>query len=160
MGTGCPQPDTDLESMGKLKPSLHAVFDRVETLTGRVLVGLVGSLVVFFLAMSCQAAQIENEFLEVEKTARDSQSLPRKVLKNESRLLPVPIPISNPTVGAGLAVAGIYLHPQEQEDTTGSTTTSGVLGMYTNTESWAVGGFHDGYYRDDRIRFRAAGGVR
>jgi len=26
--------------------------------------------------------------------------------------------------------------------------------MYTNTQSWAVGAIHDGFYRDDHIRFR------
>jgi hypothetical protein len=66
----------------------------------------------------------------------------------------VPIPISNPTIGTGLAVSLLYLHPQKTGDNTGRTTTSGLLGMYTSTDSWATGVFHEGFYWNDRLRLR------
>jgi len=58
------------------------------------------------------------------------------------------------TVGTGLAFALMYMHPQDTKTQNTPTTTTSVAGMYTNTDSWAAGGLHDGYYRNDRIRFR------
>lgn len=67
----------------------------------------------------------------------------------------VPIPVSNPTIGTGLALSGIYLHAQEEEKADAPSTTTGLVGLYTSTQSWGFGAFHDGYYLQDRIRVRA-----
>ena len=82
---------------------------------------LIGCVMISFSAMPCFASQFVDEIEAVETDAKESQSLPGKVipLKTDSRFLPVPIPISNPTVGTGLAVAGIYLHPKREGGTTG-----------------------------------------
>lgn len=76
------------------------------------------------------------------------------------QFLAVPIPVSNPTVGSGLQVALLYLHgedPDASEDTPNGTT--GLGGMYTDTESSLFGLFHDDYLFDDKLRLRGGLGV-
>ena len=109
------------------------------------------------------ASEFGDGLEQIERDAKESQSIPEKsavgkVLKKDSRFLPVPIPISNPTIGTGLAIAGIYLHSRKEGNPEGPVTTSGVAGLYTDSDSWAVAGFHDGFYRNDRVRFRALAG--
>jgi hypothetical protein len=84
-----------------------------------------------------------NEDGVYEKTQKDIDVKP----KSKGKWLPVPIPISNPTVGSGLQVALLYLHPQTSDDPAVSNSTSGIGAMYTNTDSWFAGGFHDGTSR-------------
>ena len=58
------------------------------------------------------------------------------------------------SVGTGLGGGLVYMHPASGEETDAPTTMTGAIGMYTDSKRWAAGGFHDGYYLDDRIRFR------
>ena len=96
----------------------------------------------------------ENQIAEIQSDTTSFQSLSKKIIKEEPRLVPVGIPVSNPTIGQGLAAAILYMHPQSSKESDAPTSTTGTFGMYTNTQSWAAGAFHDGYYLDDRIRFR------
>lgn len=73
--------------------------------------------------------------------------------------LPVPIPVANPTVGTGLVGALLYLHPKTSSDPEAPSDMSGVGALYTDTESWFVGLFHNGYWLNDRLRFEGAGGT-
>jgi len=99
---------------------------------------------------------IDSQLDGLRTDVENSRPSSRKVLGNDSRLVPIPLPISNPTIGTGLAAGLVYMHPQDSEKPDAPTTTSGVMGMYTNTNSWAAGALHDGYYLDDQIRFRFA----
>lgn len=104
------------------------------------------------LGETCHGAEIDEK---IEELTTDSKEV-GKSFKREPRVVVVPIPISNPSIGTGLAVTALYLHPQKKEGTEVPTTTSGVVGLYTDSESWLAGIFHDGFYRDDRYRVRAA----
>ena len=106
----------------------------------------------------CISAELVDEIHGVRKDSEGSQGLPRKLLKTDARFVPVPIPISNPTIGSGLAAALLYLHSKDHSDPKQPTSTTGLLGMVTNTDSWAVGAFHDGFYLQDKARLRAAAG--
>lgn len=112
----------------------------------RVLVLLFSML--WWTGAECYASEITKE---VRIITRDSQESINAV-KKEKRFVAVPIPISDPTVGTGLAVAGLYLHPQKEKDTISPTSISGVFGMYTETDSWMAGIFHNGFYMEDRYR--------
>jgi len=101
-------------------------------------------------------ASIEDDVIRQADQARDIKAL---AVKPQGTWLPVPIPVSNPTIGTGLQAAILYLHPKKSEDSTVPNATSGIMGMYTDTESWFVGGFHDGNWREDRYRFRILGGA-
>ncbi len=72
--------------------------------------------------------------------------------------LTVPIPISNPTVGSGLQFGLIYLHaPDSNKDKPNST--SGIAGMWTDSDSHFLGVFHDDNFLNDRFRLNSFAGV-
>ncbi len=73
------------------------------------------------------------------------------VYESKGQWVPVPIPVSNPTVGTGLQAVLMYLHPKHAESTHNSTT--GLVGMYTDTDSWFTSIFHDGSSVNDTIRY-------
>lgn len=82
--------------------------------------------------------------------------------ENEPRgeWLPVPIPMSNPTLGSGLQGVLLYLHPEKPgDDPETPTATSGLAGMYTDSDSKAVGIFHDNYFANDKYRLKLMAGV-
>ncbi len=111
-------------------------------------------LVLLFLSTTVFAGELENKIEEIQFNTTSTRSVSKKIIKKESRLVPVAIPISNPTIGQGLAAAILYMHPQSSQESDAPTSMTGAFGMYTDTQSWAAGAFHDGYYLDDRIRFR------
>jgi len=47
----------------------------------------------------------------------------------------------------------MYLHPKRLEDSRSPNATSGLAGMYTDTNSWLAGIFHDNYWAEDKYRF-------
>lgn len=75
-----------------------------------------------------------------------------KLRREGHRFVPVPVPISNPTTGSGLAVGLLYMWPQEEDEADIPTSISGVGGLYTSTDSWAAAIFHQGFYAGDRFR--------
>ena len=70
----------------------------------------------------------------------------------------VPIPIANPTIGNGLQLAALYLHPKQPglENAPGST--SGLVALRTDKGAQVLGGFHDGSYDNDRYRLNVFAG--
>jgi len=74
------------------------------------------------------------------------------VMPSIGNFVAVPVPISNPTLGTGLQVVLLYLHPQ-RNDSQSINATSGLLGLYTNSESWVAGIFHDDYWAGDTYHF-------
>jgi len=105
-------------------------------------------LVVFLSAIRSHAAQEDNIEEEVKNAQEASAAAPRK-----GNWVPVPIPVSNPTIGSGLQAVLMYLHPKKRGEESSHNATSGLLGMYTNTDSWFTGIFHDDYWANDRYRF-------
>jgi hypothetical protein len=74
--------------------------------------------------------------------------------------LAVPIPTSNPTIGTGLIGVTAYFWPQDakQADVQPPSVT-GLVAMYTDTESWALGIGHNAYWDEDRWRLSAGLGT-
>lgn len=110
------------------------------------------SVLLLTLISPCLASEVStqiNNELEKTKTTRGKKF-------NKGSLLAVPIPISNPTVGSGLQAAVLYLHPSKHDSPDSPNATSGLGGMYTNSDSWVAGIFHDNYLLDDRLRIRGA----
>lgn len=73
-------------------------------------------------------------------------------VSRKGNIVPVPIPVSNPTLGTGLQAALLYMHPEDETAPEAPNATSGLAGMYTNTESWFAGAFHDGSLLNDKIQ--------
>ena len=71
--------------------------------------------------------------------------------------IPVVSIITEPAVGPGASLGLMFLH-RSQEDLgqpmESPPGVSGLMGAYTTNDTWAVGGGHAGYWRDDRIRYR------
>lgn len=78
-----------------------------------------------------------------------------KAATDTGKWLPVPIPVSNPTVGSGLTLGLLYLHPKKEDALQAKAATSGIGAMYTDSESWFTGAFHDDNWFDDRLRLTA-----
>jgi hypothetical protein len=64
-----------------------------------------------------------------------------------------PIPISNPTVGSGLALGAMLLY---ELDETSRSSYTGFGGGYTDSDSWAVGGISKAYRQGDRYALSVA----
>ncbi len=69
-----------------------------------------------------------------------------------------PVPVSNPTLGSGLAGGAGYIYRVDPADDVSPPTMTGVGGMYTSNESWALAGMHDMKWKRDRFRLNAMGG--
>ncbi len=69
-----------------------------------------------------------------------------------------PVPISNPTLGSGLAGGAGYIYRFDPADDVSPPTITGVGGMFTSNKSWALAGMHDMAWRQDRFRLRSIGG--
>ena len=61
----------------------------------------------------------------------------------------MPIPIVNPTIGNGLGVAAMLLYKVHESAPTSNTTAGGI---YTDTDSWAVGIHQTTYLKEDKYR--------
>lgn len=78
---------------------------------------------------------------------------PEKKKKKYSFVV-APIPIVNPTIGNGLAVAALMLY---KIDPKSPVSTTAVAAGYTDTDSWGVGLMQDAKFAEDR--WRVLGGV-
>jgi outer membrane protein assembly factor BamA len=67
----------------------------------------------------------------------------------------MPIPVSNPAIGNGLAVAALMIFTPSGSP---RPWTTGAGGVYTDTKSWGVAAFQKAYIDDDRFRVTAGGG--
>jgi len=68
----------------------------------------------------------------------------------------MPIPISNPELGNGLAVAAMALYTPGHSK---RPWTTGLGGFYSDTKSWAVAAFQKAYIDDDKYRVTAGVGT-
>jgi outer membrane protein assembly factor BamA len=80
---------------------------------------------------------------------------PQETKERRADFVIMPIPVSNPTIGSGLALATMFLYDVGENAPT-SNTTLGAL--YTDSKSWGLGFSQKTYLRDDKFRLNAAGG--
>lgn len=80
---------------------------------------------------------------------------PEQAEKSGNDYVIMPIPLSNPTVGSGLALAVMFLYDVGENAPTSNTTFGAV---YTDTESWGVGFGQKTYFSNDNYRLNAVGG--
>lgn len=79
--------------------------------------------------------------------------------RDYSGFLPVIMPITEPAVGFGAVGAGVFLMPKKGPD--GEILPPDVLGVgggLTENGTWVAGGMYNGYWFDDKIRFKFQGG--
>lgn len=98
---------------------------------------------------------------EKKSMFRDSTDMAFDVsdfLLSKTGLLPVPMLITEPAVGYGGVVALVYFH-DSYENKSGPPSVSGAIGGGTQNGTWMAGGFHAGFWKEDRIRYVGAAGL-
>lgn len=76
-------------------------------------------------------------------------------LINKKGILLVPSLITEPAVGYGATLAGVFFHSSYTEKN-GPPSMTGVFGALTQNGTWGAGVFHVGYWKQDRIRYMGA----
>lgn len=114
-----------------------------------------------------QAGLMDN-FIDPEDGWFDASSW---LLDNPYGFLPVPVIVTEPAVGVGGGLAVAFFHETEEEKAARRKRASGgsgefmppsvsvAVGLYTESDSWVVGGGHIGHWKDDSIRYTGLGGV-
>ncbi|MES1263143.1 MAG: hypothetical protein ABUL69_02225, partial [Peristeroidobacter soli] len=76
--------------------------------------------------------------------------------KKKYSFVVAPIPIVNPTIGNGLAIAALMLY---KIDPKSPVSTTAIAAGYTDTGSWGVGVMQDAKFAEDRWRVMGAAAV-
>ena len=122
----------------------------------------------FILLLACPillADSFFDKFIDPEDGMVDGSEF---VLDYPYGVLPVPIFITDPAIGNGFGVAGVYFHDPDpawegkMHDETGRQRPSSVTALAagaTDNESSFLGGIHLGHYKQDTIRYESVVGV-
>lgn len=97
-----------------------------------------------------EAPAIPAELPDVPETAGPTQR------PHDFSFIALPIPVSDPAIGTGLAVAAGLLYKAGGSERPWVT---GAAGLYTDNGSWAAALVQKAYIADDRFRVGAVGGV-
>ena len=89
-----------------------------------------------------------------EERFDEARASPTPVTRQGNWII-VPIPVANPTVGNGLQLAALYLHPKQPGEESSPGGTSGLVTMATDSGARLYGAFHDSSFADDRFRLNA-----
>lgn len=123
------------------------IFLRYQTPTMRTILVKLLILATFPWTIYCQIdKEIPKDSLQVLY-----DSIPQNQ-KKKTNLLPIAIPITEPAVGIGLVVSGLYFVPKK--DTTETEDLAVLAAGYTSNKSWLIGGQYQGYWKHDQIRYK------
>ena len=89
-----------------------------------------------------------------EERFDEARASPTPVTRQGNWII-VPIPVANPTIGNGLQLAALYLHPKQPGEESSPGGTSGLVTMATDSGARLYGAFHDSSFADDRFRLNA-----
>jgi len=105
------------------------------------------------LGGSCGLAIAQAE-QNAEERFDEARASPTPVTRQGNWII-VPIPVANPTIGNGLQLAALYLHPKQAGEESSPGGTSGLVTMATDSGARLYGAFHDSSFADDRFRLNA-----
>jgi hypothetical protein len=122
-------------------------------------------IIATLLLANALPATAEEQADDLDQPAPDAKD-------NSARFLPLPIIITEPAIGEGLAAALIYFHAEPKGDVPALAsaqtlnrsdrqqapppTATGLFAAYTNNDTRAIGIGHSRTFRDDRYRLIAA----
>ena len=117
----------------------------------------VGATIFFFgFFIFEESWAVEQEAESADREVRALREAVREVIKiappaeeSKTDFVIMPIPIANPTIGAGLGAAAMFLYPVDSRSPVSSTT---VGGFYTNNDSWAAGVNQKTFLAGDQFR--------
>ncbi len=90
---------------------------------------------------------------QIEDVTRPVSGIASDSLKTE--LVVMPIPVSNPTIGTGLAIAAMVLYRLDEQSPSSSSTFGGA---YTSSGTWGGGLSQKTFFNQDRHRFNLTAG--
>lgn len=94
---------------------------------------------------------------EPETAAEELNTSSEQVAKATDRdVVIMPIPVSNPSIGSGLALTAMAIY---RPGGRAAPWTTGAGAMYADSQSWAVGVFQKANLADDRFRLTASAGT-
>jgi hypothetical protein len=122
----------------------------------RIKKNLTGLILLFSLSLTSSNVQAKG-FLDPFKDPDDGWIDGSDwLLNNAVGFMPLPIFITEPAIGAGLGVAGLFFHPPKDPDPEAEfvfPSVSAVAGAITSNDTWFVGGGHFGNWKQDSIRY-------
>lgn len=105
-------------------------------------------------AASAQTSDPEATAAEIDPTGDQGPAAAGKAAGRD--IVFMPIPVSNPSIGSGLALAAMALYRPGGAETPWTT---GIGVLYTDSKSWAAGAFQKANFADDRFRLSGAAGT-
>jgi len=100
-------------------------------------------------ALETEAESANREIRALREAVREVIKIAPPAEESKTDFVIMPIPIANPTIGAGLGAAAMFLYPMDSRSPVSSTT---VGGFYTNNGSWAAGVNQKTFLAEDRFR--------
>lgn len=104
----------------------------------------------------CWAEGDATWFGTMEQSSEAADTKGKSITDN---IVVAPIPMANPTLGAGVIGVGMYMHPEDdfwndeiKDENVTRQSISGIAAMVSTSKSWMTGAFHKGFYDDDRYR--------
>ena len=122
-------------------------------------------LLLIILMFSCTLYSQENVLQKVDKrnqetikNTKDTTTNDTVVKKKKSGVIPLPYLITDRNIGYGLALGLAYFNENKRSNKEQiPPTVTGIMGAYTQTKTFLVGGFRSQSFSDDKIRY--LGGV-
>ncbi len=113
---------------------------------------IVFSIVIVLLPMMSFAQKKQKTFVDTLDNALDVSYY----LNNLHGFLPIVSPITEPAVGYGAAVAGLFFIPKKKIDSAKfqMPDVAGIAGGFTENSTWFAGGGYAGFWNKDKIRYR------
>ena len=107
------------------------------------------ALVLLFISIPVQAGSFSDTFID----PADGQLDMSNWLLNKKGFLPVPILITEPAIGYGGGLAGVYFHDNIGARKGAPPSVSALAGATTENGTWFAGGGHLGIWAEDNIRY-------
>jgi hypothetical protein len=108
-------------------------------------------LLTIFADIACYGQKEGRLFRDSTDNAFDISNF----LIRKEGFLPVPTLITEPALGFGGALGVLFFHSSFAEQHA-TPDISGIYGGGTNNGTWVIGGFHAGFWNEDRIRYIGA----
>lgn len=105
-----------------------------------------------FLAGSVSAGQLEDQIKSKTEQSEATDEVLGRTEGDGYNILAVPVPIIDPTLGNGLALAGLLTFPAADANEDAPRSTLGIAAARTDTDSWMVGAGFKLYLAGDRYR--------
>lgn len=113
---------------------------------------------IFILFVAVSFVSMAQDKLSVFRDSTDGAFDVSDFLITKKGLLPVPMLITEPAVGYGGALGLIFFHDSYQNKKS-PPSISGVFGGLTENGTWMAGGFHAGFWKQDKIRYIGGAGL-